>query len=329
VSALFQSSVGISLILQVMFFLQALNSCYQDLLTQFASKQKDLSSVKIDSMVADATFMGKLIVVGVTPKSGTPGAPPCTPAAAKVVTDKDGKEHCSPWEWLTTFDSASIVSRLRQSLKGGFYCAFCNSKEKHHDPYKCPLFEELGLKLIKVGGQGGGGQLGGSTSAGTSSKPPTVAFPALAPTAVGSPPAPAPGSASAPAGLMAAVIQGGEGNESSTNSFRWYGDEDGAEFKPNTAVSDYLPSQTLDLFSSCCHASVPTHAPRPSLLVPRSSASTSLDSSGWTVIKLPSKLVSALHLKAVSPEALGTALQLVVADTGAIDHVLLDLSAFI
>jgi hypothetical protein len=107
---------------------------------------------------------------------------------------------------------------------------------------------------------------------------------------------------------------------------RWYGDEDGAEFEHDTAISDYLPSQTLDLFSSCCHASITTHVPRPSLRVPRSSAS-SLDLSGWTVIKLPSKLVSAL-LKAMSLEALGAALQLVVADTGATDHMLLDRSAF-
>jgi hypothetical protein len=125
---------------------------------------------------------------------------------------------------------------------------------------------------------------------------------------------------------MEAVIQGVEGNKSSTNSFRWYGDEDGAEFKPNIAVFDYLSLQILDLFPSCCQASIATHVPRPSLPVPRSSAFC-LDSLGWTVIKLPSKLVSSL-LKAMSPEALGTALQLVVADSSATDHVLSDQSAF-
>ena len=41
--ALSQSSVAIPSILQVMLFLRALHSCYGNLLTQFASKQKDLS----------------------------------------------------------------------------------------------------------------------------------------------------------------------------------------------------------------------------------------------------------------------------------------------
>jgi hypothetical protein len=45
-----------------------------------------------------------------------------------------------------------------------------------------------GSKLVKVGGQGGGGQSNGNATVGTSSKPPSAASPALAPTSVGSPP---------------------------------------------------------------------------------------------------------------------------------------------
>ncbi len=69
VSALSQSLVTIPLILQVMLILRALHSKYQDLLTQFASKQKDLSSTTIDSVVADAKFMDKSIIVGAKTKS--------------------------------------------------------------------------------------------------------------------------------------------------------------------------------------------------------------------------------------------------------------------
>jgi hypothetical protein len=74
VSALSQSSVAIPPILQAMLFLQTLHSHYQDLLAQFTSKQKDLSSMMIDSVVADAKFMDKFIVVGIKLKSGNPGA---------------------------------------------------------------------------------------------------------------------------------------------------------------------------------------------------------------------------------------------------------------
>jgi hypothetical protein len=78
-------------------------------------------------------------------------------------------------------------------------------------------------------------------------------------TSVGSYPVLAPSLASALAALTATVIQNVEGNKSSTDSFRWYGDKDGAEYKPNVAVSGYLPLQTLDLFPSYCHASVATN----------------------------------------------------------------------
>ena len=47
----------------------------------------------------------------------------------------------------------------------------------------------------------------------------------------------------APAGLTLTVIKGLEGNDSSTDSFCWEGDEDGLEFESNTTVSQYFPSR--------------------------------------------------------------------------------------
>jgi hypothetical protein len=92
-AALSQSSVAIPPIPQVMFFLQALHSCYHDLLTQFVSKQKDFASATINTVLADARFMDKFVVVGGTKKTSTPGTPYCSPLAASVVTNKDGKEY--------------------------------------------------------------------------------------------------------------------------------------------------------------------------------------------------------------------------------------------
>ncbi len=65
----------------------------------------------INSVVAYAKFMDEFIVVGVETKSGTLGAPPRTLAATTIATDKEGKEHCSPWECIAMLDSASIVSQ--------------------------------------------------------------------------------------------------------------------------------------------------------------------------------------------------------------------------
>ena len=57
-------SVAINSILQVMLFLCAMHARYGNLLTQFASKQKDLSLTLIDSVVSDAKFMDEFKVVG-------------------------------------------------------------------------------------------------------------------------------------------------------------------------------------------------------------------------------------------------------------------------
>ena len=113
--------------------------------------------------------MDGFIPVGAKGK-GTPVLTPSTPrspTAATVVTDQDGKEHRSPWEWLVSYEPGGIAARWRHSMKGGFYCAFCHSKDKHL-PTKCPMLTELGLKLIEVGGGSTGGSKagGGATPAG-------------------------------------------------------------------------------------------------------------------------------------------------------------------
>jgi hypothetical protein len=120
-AALTQSLVAMPPIHQVMLFLCALHSHYHDLLTQFASKQKDLASTTINLVVADARFMDEFIVVGIKSKPSTPGASPCTPAAASVATNKDGKEYCTVWEWLASYGLPGILARWRRSLRGGFY----------------------------------------------------------------------------------------------------------------------------------------------------------------------------------------------------------------
>jgi hypothetical protein len=65
--ALSCSLVAIPPILQVMLFLWGMHSCYQDLLSQFESKHKDLSLATIDSIIADARFMDEFDVVGGKP----------------------------------------------------------------------------------------------------------------------------------------------------------------------------------------------------------------------------------------------------------------------
>ena len=88
--ALSRSSVAIPPILQVMLFLRRMHSCYQDLLSQFASKHKDLAVATIDSIVGDAKFMDEFKLVEGNSKPH--GSSPRVPSVAAVTTDQDGKE---------------------------------------------------------------------------------------------------------------------------------------------------------------------------------------------------------------------------------------------
>jgi hypothetical protein len=130
-----------------MLFLRAIHPRYEGLLNQFASKQKDLSTASIDSILSDAKYMDGIILVGAKGKPVLPPSTPRTPTAATVITDQNGKEHRSPWEWLASYTPGGISSRWSRSMKGNFYCAVCHSKDKHL-PTKCPMLTELGLKLI-------------------------------------------------------------------------------------------------------------------------------------------------------------------------------------
>jgi hypothetical protein len=104
------------------------------------------------------------------------------------------------------------------------------------------MLAELNLKLIEVGGPTGGAAK--SPASGTSPTPGAHAA------AAGSPPAPGGNSPPAPAGTTATLTDAGD--EDSTDSFRWDGDEDGVPFEDASSLKHRFPF---------------THLPPPPLLV--------------------------------------------------------------
>ena len=106
----------------------------------------------------------------------------------------------------------------------------------------------------------------------------------------------------------------GAGDEDSTDSFRWEGDKDGvpidAATKPTTSVSLYPPPSSPS--PSCCQVSLEASSPGPVCCVTQSADD----------IVLPPVLVQSL-LKAIPTTTYGTPARLVVADTGATDHMVL------
>ena len=118
-----------------------------------------------------------------------------------------------------------------------------------------------------------------------------------------------------------------EGDESSTDSFRWDGDDDGVNFKPNGSVSMY-PLSTVNPLRPSPPSPTPS-APSCSWVSLELDQSSLLDADPLPDdIILPLGLVSALH-RAISPEEFMEGLRLVVADTGATDHMVPDRLAFI
>ncbi len=202
---------------------------------------------------------------------------------------------------------------------GGFYCIFCHSKDKHH-PLKCPMLAKLNLKLIKVGGGSSGGvgigsksPMSGPLATGTSGTPGAKVAAAV------SHATPSKVSPSAPVGMTVALVVDGE--ENSTDSFRWDGDGDGDgvtiedAHKPKALVSSYAPSSSGPL---CCNLSVESSLPSPTC------SATQLGDN----IVLPPTLIQSL-LKAIPTTNRGTPFRLVVANTGATDHMVPDRGAFI
>jgi hypothetical protein len=59
-----------------MLFLWAMHSCYVNLLSQFATKHKDLLVATINSVVADARYMDDFVVVGGKTKPIVPASSP-------------------------------------------------------------------------------------------------------------------------------------------------------------------------------------------------------------------------------------------------------------
>ena len=96
-----------------MLFLGAMHARYGDLLTQFASKQKDLCLATIDLVVSDAKFMDEFTVIGAggKPKPGHPSPSTRSLGVASVVTNGNGKRYRTPFVWLASYDPGSLANR--------------------------------------------------------------------------------------------------------------------------------------------------------------------------------------------------------------------------
>ncbi len=222
----------------MVFFLRSLHPCYNDLLEQFRSHYKSLDGASLDSIVADVWYHDEFKLVGLDKKLPPDRDPWAAAASAPPAVDWQGKQWNNPYEWLSKLNIDSVKWRWKRSLAGNDFCPICHRNTDKHAPASCPLLAELNLKLIRV-------------------SPPAAGPPAAAPAPAASPSpggrsavayeAPASGltgSANAPSGIVATVVE----EYDSDNNFCWDGDEFGVEFSGPfccLSLTMTVPSTTL------------------------------------------------------------------------------------
>jgi hypothetical protein len=180
------------------------------------------------------------------------------------------------------------------------------------------MLAKLNLKLVEVGGGSSGGiGIGSKSPASKTLASGSSGTPKAKLAAAVSHATPSKISPLAPTGMMAALFA--DVDEDSTDSFCWDGDEDGVTFedahKPKALVSSYAPPSPGP---SCCNISMESCLPSPTC------SATQLGND----IILPPTLIKSL-LKAIPATNGGTPFRLVVADTGATDHMVPDRGTFI
>ena len=300
--------------LQVGFMLRALLSTYHGVVQDFRLGRHSLSTATLQSVVDQCAAYDKDPWKGPVGKEGKQHRNPSASVAGST------NDRSNPYDALTKCSFGSHISKWRNACKDtSDFCMICHntSNKGGHHSKDCPILKQIGLKLVKrppADGNDPASRVGES--------------PAPAPSPVPNPPAPAPasdgGSTTTPGAFTAATEQE---SYDSGEEFDYEGKYEGSVYsnvnsKPN--VSDYPQAS---------HATAEPISPAPHSSCRRSTSLT--NTQGVSTVRLP-KLVLALldnppaHSTAFPPARHGTSEpSLIVADTGATDHMLPEKSAFI
>jgi hypothetical protein len=236
-----QCKINIPRILLVMFFLQSLHPCSNNLLEQFCSWCKVLESVSLDSIVAGIHYHDEFNLVGSDKKSLAQKTPCATTAATNV--DKQGKQWNSLLKWLSALHVNSLKKRLNHVLVGIGICPLCHCEYDKHVLANCPILKDLNLKLVQ----------GASFLAAAPAAVPAGGTLVVSPSPRGcfavADDALASGSSIAgiaPLGIIATVAKEYKSND----NFHWEGDESGVEC---TSANLLKYNDNVAFYPSCNH----------------------------------------------------------------------------
>ena len=335
-SSLKMGGIGIDSALQVGFMLRALLGRYHAVVQEFRLGRHSLSDASLQTVVDQCTNYDKDPWKGPVGRDGK--APKGAPSANLAGADSG-----NPYELLAHKSFNHHFGRWKRALreeKGS--CLICHgtARNPEHLTCDCPILKNVGYKLEKrLGSEPSNRDAASRVETDATTKSAPAPAPSLAPESQ-------PGSASVPGAFTASTE-----NDSfdSGDEFDYEGKSDGAMYgtvdKSNAGYAYLTPScctasvqpevnsiaaseQEPDVNSMAASVQASTPSPCPFM-----GGTTCKDPQGVNTVYLP-KTVLALLKNPPSQELISqpchvTQTSLLVADTGATDHMLPDKSAFI
>ncbi len=276
---------------------------YQGVVQDFLLGHHSLSSATLQSVVDQCVAYGKDPWKGPVNKSGKPA---CNPSAN--TTGAAGGDKTNPYEALASCSFGLHISRWRSGCKeNSKKCMICHntSNKPAHHTKDCPILKQLGFKLVKRTPANGGDAA--SRVGETLSPAPAPAAPAPAPTVSGDG-----GLAGTPGAFTAATeADSYDSGEEFDYESKYEGSMYSGKSKANVSIYPYASHATAEPLD------IPSE-PTPDCR----RTTSSIDPQGVCTTPLPKHVLALLQNPPAHSTALvpGNAHSLLVADTGATDH---------
>jgi len=332
-SALKMGGIGIDPALQVGFMLRALLSRYHAVVQEFRLGRHSLSVASLQTVVEQCTNYDKDPWKGPIGKDGK--IPKGGPSANTAGADTG-----DPYEALGNKSFNHHFGRWKKALrleKGSCMVCFGTARNPDHLTCDCPILKNLGFKLEKRSNSESATREAASrvaTDAGASAGPAPAPAPA-APTDT------QPGPASSPPGAFSASSE--QASYDSGDEFDYEGKADGAMY----GISGKSNASSAYSTPSCCNVAfappsdtasdisdISMGGPPRFMGGPTASSASGTDPRGVKTICLPKTVLALLKNPPVpttvsSRDSATITTSLLVADSGATDHMLPDKTAFI
>ena len=296
--------------------LRALLANYHGVVQDFRLGRHSLSTATLQSVVDQCAAYDKDPWKGPVGKDGKHHRNPSASAAGST------NDRSNPYEALMKCSFGSHISKWRNACKDtSNFCMICHntSNKGGHHSKDCPILKQIGLKLVKrtpADGNDAASRVGES--------------PAPAPPSAPIPPSPAPasdgGSTNTPGAFTAATEQE---SYDSGDEYDYEGKYEGSVYSGSAGK----PRNNVNVYPQASHNTAELICPDPDTSCRRTTSP--MDPKGARTVHLPKHVLALLNnpptqsTAPIRPHHGSDPPNLIVADTGATDHMLPEKSAFI